>query len=355
MTRALGECTLAGHAGRLRAGDCLALYDRPVRPTAATEIVSVPPCLVCDATRASPRFDVDGIDSPIVVCAGCGLGRFAPMLSPAEIASFYPDEYYGAPGSKFVSVIEWGVRIVASRHTGFLSAGLAPGARVLDVGCGRGVILGPLADRGFEAHGVELSEAAVHGADPRAQMRIASDLTAAGYDAESFDQIVIWHVLEHLLDPRATLEECHRILKPGGRLVVAVPNFSSWQARIAGAAWFHLDAPRHLYQFPLAALRRLIDRCGFECGRTHHFSLRQNPFGWIQSLQNRVDPERPNRLYTALHGSTRQSGAGGASRLATALWLALGSLPGLVLALAAAACRSGATVHVVAQRSDARG
>jgi SAM-dependent methyltransferase len=277
------------------------------------------------------------------------------MIAPDEISALYPDEYYGDPGSKFVPAVEWWVRAVAARHARFLSAELAPGARVLDVGCGRGVALGPLADRGFEAHGMEMSEAAACGADPRATICIAPDLAAAGYTAESFDQIVIWHVLEHLLDPRAVLEECHRILKPGGRLVVAVPNFSSWQARIAGAGWFHLDAPRHLYHFPLAALRKLIARCGFDCGPTYHFSLRQNPFGWIQSLQNRLDPEHPNRLYSALHSPSQRATRRGASRIAIALWLALGALPALSLSVAAAASRNGATVHLVARRRASRG
>jgi 2-polyprenyl-3-methyl-5-hydroxy-6-metoxy-1,4-benzoquinol methylase len=274
------------------------------------------------------------------------------MLSPDEIAAFYPSEYYGDPGSKFVPSIEAWVRAVAARHVRFLSAGLEPGARVLDVGCGRGVSLGPLADRGFEAHGLEVSEAAVRGVDPRAAIRIAPDLVMAGYDEASFDQIVIWHVLEHLIDPRATLVECHRILRPGGRLVVAVPNFSSWQARFGGAGWFHLDAPRHLYHFPVAAVRRLIERCGFACGRTHHFSLRQNPFGWLQSLQNLLDPEHPNRLYTTLQSPSQRGSNPAASQLGAAAWLLLGALPSLALSILAAVSRSGATVHVVARRLE---
>ena len=79
---------------------------------------------------------------------------------------------------------------------------------------------------------------------------------------------MIWHVLEHLHDPKGALLEARRILRPGGRLVVAVPNFSSLQARWAGAAWFHLDLPRHLWHFPLAALRRLLADCGFEIRRS---------------------------------------------------------------------------------------
>ena len=68
---------------------------------------------------------------------------------------------------------------------------------------------------------------------------------------------------------------------------MAVPNFSSEQARWAGDAWFHLDLPRHLYQFPLESLKRLLRDTGFAPVSDHHFSLRQNPFGWIQSAQNR--------------------------------------------------------------------
>ena len=330
------------------------LYSRVVRPINGAVPVSVSSCSVCDGVQATPRYAVAGCEPPIVVCTGCGVGRFEPMLEPDEVSALYPDEYYGGTSAKFLPIVESGVRVVAARHVRFLSAGLIPGAAVLDVGCGRGVVLSPLADLGFEVHGVEISERAVRGADSRASIRIADDLAAAGYDAESFDQIVIWHVLEHLRDPRATLMECRRLLKPGGRLVVAVPNFSSWQARFGAAGWFHLDAPRHLFHFPLAALRALIGRCGLEVGKSYHFSLRQNPFGWIQSLQNRLNPEHPNRLYAAIQLPGRRSegaDSGILPRLFQVMpWLILGALPAVILSIAEAIFRSGATVHVVATR-----
>jgi SAM-dependent methyltransferase len=216
----------------------------------------------------------------------------------------------------------------------------------------RGVILVSLADRGFEVHGVEQSAEATRGADPRAKIRIAPRLADAGFDADFFDEVVIWHVLEHLGDPRETLVEARRILRPGGRLIVAVPNFSSAQARWSGTAWFHLDLPRHLFHFPVSALRELVDSSGFEIESEHHFSLRQNPFGWIQSALNRCPGLPRNGLYLLLHH--RAPGHAPFDRSTRwRLWLALLALAPLSLAAACleAGLRTGATVHLVARRA----
>lgn len=329
------------------------LYDRPIRIISDASTLQVPPCAVCDGDKARPAFQVQGIASVIVVCTGCGLGYYHPMLGLREISSFYPKEYYGEPGAKFRPVIERLVRIVGRRHIAFLSRSLKPGARVLDVGCGRGVLLGPLADLGFEVHGLEISEEAVEGVDPRAEIRIATRLSDAGHQSSYFDEIIIWHTLEHTTDPRGILQECHRILRPGGRLIVAVPNFSSAQARWSGGDWFHLDTPRHLYHFPVPALRRLIERCGFVCSTEHHFSLRQNPFGWIQSALNRFSSQPRNALYSLLYSRKRHElrRAGRSTYWIWGLFLLAGPVA-LGLAVLAALFRSGATVHVVAHRKD---
>lgn len=307
-------------------------------------------CPICGECEAPPTFAVEGIPQPIVVCRGCGLGRYQPMLEPEQIAAAYPSSYYGYDDTKFVGFVELLVRLVGRRHIDFLSRGLPSRARVLDVGCGRGVLLGPLADRGYEVHGVELDQDAIRGADPRAQIRIAPQLAEAGYEDDFFDEVVIWHVLEHVLDPVHTIEECRRVLRPGGRLIVAVPNFSSVQARWSGPAWFHLDAPRHLYHFPLAALQRLLSEHGFRLQSEHHFSLRQNPFGWIQSALNRFTGLPMNGLYELMH----ESGSDELPRFdlptRVLLWsmLALFAPLALAVSIVAAMMRSGATVHVVA-------
>ncbi|CAG0971212.1 putative S-adenosylmethionine-dependent methyltransferase/MSMEI_2290 [Myxococcaceae bacterium] len=329
------------------------LHDRAVSDLPGVPEVVGTACPVCGGAWARPRFAIEGFASRLVECTDCGLGRLDPLPSEADLDAHYPDAYYGDPGRKFRGPVEGIVRILGTRHIRFLSRGVRPGGRLLDVGCGRGVLLSELAERGFEVHGVERSKAAAEGADPRAEIRIVSRLADAEYRDSFFDAIVIWHVLEHLREPVETVREIHRILAPGGKLVVAVPNFSSLQAKRAGAAWFHLDLPRHVFHFPLAALRRLLVESGFSIESEHHFSLRQNPFGEVQSRSNRRSDLPRNGLYTLLH--ERHPGDPPPFDARTRRRLVLRGLALAPLALATTVAetlwRSGATIHVVARRN----
>lgn len=326
------------------------LYACEVRAIAAGPTVELDPgCQVCGSRRASPTFSVSDWSLQVVTCCECGTGFSCPMPNPAQVAAFYPTNYYGESGRKFSTWVETLVHFVGSRHARFLARFVPPDGRVLDVGCGRGTALSKLADRGLQVHGIEMSAAAAAGADPRAQIQIVPRLQDAGYPDDFFDLVIIWHVLEHMPDPRGTLEEIRRILRPKGKLVVAVPNYSSWQARWSGPAWFHLDQPRHLFHFPAAGLRRLLESCGFECRSDHHFSLRQNPFGWVQSVLNRTGWFPRNALYELLlrHSGSPAERLPLSSRLLLRSAFFLGMPIALGVEIWAAICRRGATVHVV--------
>src|SRR5262245_49681653 len=89
------------------------MYALDVRELAGP-VQNVSACPACGATRAEPRFEVDGVAARVVACVECGLGRFHPMLGADEIRAFYPDEYYGEPGEKFQPTVE---RVVRDRKS----------------------------------------------------------------------------------------------------------------------------------------------------------------------------------------------------------------------------------------------
>ena len=311
--------------------------------------VETPPCPVCEATSATPKFMLTESRFRLVECHDCGLGSLHPRPEAEEIAEFYPSSYYGAAGAKFRGGIERAIRWVAGRRARWLSRGLPKNGRVLDVGCGRGTILNQMAEAGFESHGFELSRDAAEGLHPAVQLTVGSDLTTAEYPDDHFDLITAWHVLEHVSDPRSTLAEMQRILKPGGRIAIAVPNFGSLQAKLFGAAWFHLDLPRHLFHLSADNLRQLFRKCALEVEYERHFSLRQNPFGWVQSVLNARWPQERNALYSDLK-------RGGVSVLTgfrkfamrAAYWLGMPVSVGL--SILAAALRSGGTVCLTGRK-----
>ncbi len=325
-----------------------------VRAISGARPVRTQPCPVCTETQARPLYSIEGVVEQLVVCESCGLGSLSPLSDSKRIGDFYPAEYYGSPTAKFEPLVEYGVRLGARLRVCSLVSGLDRGSKVLDMGCGRGVMLRALLDLGHEADGVEISSEAAAGADPRAEICIAPDLADAEYQTDSFDAVILWHVLEHLPHPERTLEELNRIIRPGGRWIVAVPNFASWQARRTGSDWFHLDLPRHLYHFTPQTLTGLASRYGFECHTLRHFALLQNPFGWLQSWLNSMSGAPRNSLYTMLHRestseSTRLS-AGQQFLLRSAYLLGL-PVAGAV-SLVEAALRRGRTIALTAQLGD---
>ena len=139
------------------------------------------------------------------------------------------------------------------------------GGRLLDVGCGNGVFLDVMRQLGWEVTGVDPDGAAVTVARQKLGLQVfEGSLEEAGLPGGHFDAITMNHVIEHVPDPIGTLRECHRVLRPGGRLVVATPNISSLGRRLFDDAWVLWDPPRHLHLFSQSALRACAELAGLE-------------------------------------------------------------------------------------------
>lgn len=137
-----------------------------------------------------------------------------------------------------------------------------PRGRLLDVGCGDGQIVEFMNGLGWQAEGVDFDPAAVAVARHKGLQVQAGKLQALAFPANSFAAIVMSHFIEHVHEPLAILQECHRLLRPNGRLIILTPNVASWGHRRFARAWFALDPPRHLHLFTLASLQALVVRSG---------------------------------------------------------------------------------------------
>jgi len=160
--------------------------------------------------------------------------------------------------------------------------GALPPGRVLDVGCGRGDLAARLVRRGWRATGVEPSPAAAaiataQGVDARVGTLADVPLERGVYDAAVFQ-----HSLEHAPDPLGDLERVRAVLRPGGRVLVTVPNFANWQRRRFRDRWYHLDLPRHRTHFSPAGLRAVIERAGFT---VNHLSTSTSAVGLPATVQ----------------------------------------------------------------------
>jgi SAM-dependent methyltransferase len=160
-------------------------------------------------------------------------------------------------------------------------AGLRPGARVLDVGAGRGRLVEALRRAGYDARGIDPA-ARAGGAGPVAREPIEA------HDDSELDAVVMWHVLEHLDGPLRALGRVRSWLRPGGVLLVGVPNAASLQAWIAGEGWLHWDVPRHRVHLTPAGIRAMLARAGFAPDRTVHMVWEHNPASMWMALLARL-------------------------------------------------------------------
>ncbi|MBI3079602.1 MAG: class I SAM-dependent methyltransferase, partial [Deltaproteobacteria bacterium] len=272
-----------------------------------------------------------------------------------ELAPYYSPAYYGGSNGRFLTPLEGLMRWLQTRRARRVAALLGRPGRILDIGVGRAKFLATLSDWGWEVYGTEFSEASARFAREQLGLRVAiGDVAVAGHKDGSFDVITLWHVLEHLRDPAGTLRECRRLLRPGGFLVVAVPNADSLEARLSGAAWFHLDVPRHLHHFSERALRRILADLGCPVRRVRHFTLAHSPFSLLQSGLNLLGLPH-NSLYNQIRaGQAREPVRGWTIRprgLAAALLGTVLAPLALVGALGCALARTGGDIVVVAQKN----
>jgi SAM-dependent methyltransferase len=287
-------------------------------------VANGPRCPVCGSggsarVRALPGYDV-------LECPGCSVQFSDPMR--AADASWYAGEgdYSSALGPAAAGTLRhvYGDRLapearpadwLGPNHLAFLAQLPGRGGRLLDVGCGEGTFL-RFAARHYDVCGIDLDERSVARAAETLGDRVArltlEDL-AGSEPEQAFDVATMFEVLEHVEDPVGALATVHRLLRPGGRLVLSVPNRLRPGGDDDPVDW----PPNHLTRWTDAAVGRALGRTGFRVVRCHATKASRYGYweaGWLLG-------SRFPRLFAALGGDGRRALA--ARRLSGLAWVPL--------------------------------
>lgn len=201
-------------------------------------------------------------------CVTCG-GLFTnPRPNDLNISKYYHSSDYishARSARSFTERLYMRVRnYMISLKIRFLNNFLPVSARVLDIGCGTGDFAEALNKRGYEAMGYEPNPGASKIAEEKGIKLVTGEQALLNIPDQTFDAITLWHVLEHLHQPVQMLEQCKRLLKPGGVLLLATPMHNCFDASFYKNEWAAWDLPRHLLHFSRESLVNLLERQGFE-------------------------------------------------------------------------------------------
>ena len=229
-------------------------------------------CPWCNSEKAHKHLELKDYfltqeDFEIWVCEDCGLLYTSPRPAPEKIGDYYKSEaYYSHQENKIglIPRIYESVKKVNLKHKVNLAIGGLEKGKLLDIGCGVGDFLQQIESKGWQCTGIEPSEDAAKIAKKRIQATIYKPEEIDTLIDETYDVITMWHVLEHVDDLRTEVEHLFRLLKKGGRLVIALPNYKSYDATYYQDKWAAYDVPRHLNHFDKQTMANIFNTKGLK-------------------------------------------------------------------------------------------
>ena len=185
-----------------------------------------------------------------------------PRPSLDKLPSYYESEDYishtDGKRSIFELMYQFIKKIALKNKVNLINSKSAKGS-LLDIGAGTGDFLATAKKDGWQIKGIEPSAKAKSIAKSK-DVAFAESLEEL--PSQSFDVITMWHVLEHVPNLDEYLSELKRLIKPNGTIVVAVPNYKSFDAEFYGKYWAAYDVPRHLWHFSKTAIEKLFSEKG---------------------------------------------------------------------------------------------
>lgn len=258
-------------------------------PSGPETTTTAPPCVGCGQVQTRQLLNVRG--GRYVTCTACGVVRNDP-LPPEEdleaLAEYWSENHY-LQEDKLRRKFDPQVQAMAySRVLRELEPYRCSG-RLLEIGCAAGSFLDAAARDDWLPTGIELSKAtATYAREQRGLDVRAGTISTVDLGGEQFDAVVMIDVIEHVYDPARLLREVHRVLGPGGALLVMTPNVRSLGARVLRSDWEAYAPGDHLWLFDCATLPKLCEQAGYTIRK--RWTIDCNPFALARSFRQRLLP-----------------------------------------------------------------
>jgi SAM-dependent methyltransferase len=221
-------------------------------------------------------------------CKTCAFITTHPLPKPRVLKLYYDRDYWQPHGGKTAGLLD---TLYKLRMLGIIKTikKLVPnGGLVLDWGAGDGSLLRLLEAEGFKGYGID-----TYSVGSRDQKMINSSIHDAPFQNHFFDAITCFHVLEHIDQPVSSIKRAMELLKPGGILVLEVPNIESFGFKLFKNKWYPLDIPVHLNHFSPAVMKGMFNKTGMaQILKIEYFSHRHSPSSLLLSLVPGISPPR---------------------------------------------------------------
>ncbi|MBO9661127.1 MAG: class I SAM-dependent methyltransferase [Chitinophagaceae bacterium] len=268
-------------------------------------------CPVCGAAELknlwkAKDYTVSGESFGIVACASCTLAFTQDVPDAQSIGPYYKSENYishsntsrGLVNSIYHSVRK---RTLATKRKLIISGTGKQTGNLLDVGSGTGAFVQEMKQHGWQVTGLEPDTDARTVALSNYQVELTDISEFYHLPAGKFDAITLWHVLEHVHDLHAYIQQLRNLLTDNGRIFIAVPNYTSKDAQVYKEYWAAFDVPRHLYHFSPASIQVLMQKNGLKV--LQHKPMWYDSF-YISLLSSKYKNGKTNWIGAAWNGFT---------------------------------------------------
>ena len=262
---------------------------------------------------------VSGESFKLLVDQSYGFLYTDPKPNNLDLKAYYPNTGYISHNnqlSSFVDVMYHVVRYFSlKKKIRLLSPFKGKSGKLLDVGAGTGHFIRSVNLAGWDATGIEPNSSARKIANSKGNPLVFDNDALSHFSECSFDVITLWHVLEHLPDLLESIDVFRKLLKPNGHIVVAVPNYKSYDSSYFKSFWAAYDVPRHLWHFSQDSIVKVFSKFQMSLESIHPMKMDSYYVSMLSNKYKSGSHKVMSSLWTGLLSNVKASRTGEYSSL----------------------------------------